>query len=225
MKVIISGGSRGIGRAIAHRMAEAGHELVLIARSMEDLQAVEEELPDTIQLQLIAHDLSKEDSIPLRLAENEKIVLINNAGQFAPDTAADLDLSVLEDMLQLNLKAAIRLTQTVLPFMQKAKQGHIINIGSIAAINPMQGISSYRMSKAALKSWTDDLRTELRSARIKVSGIYPGAVLTSSWEGEVAEKEKMIPAPDIADLCLQLISLNELTLVEELIVSPLNFQH
>ena len=91
------------------------------------------------------------------------------------------------------------------------------------SINAAPFASNYSISKHALKAWTDALRAELREQGVKVCGIYPGAVDTSSWDVSTANKQEMIHPTDIAKLVALIPSFSKSTLVEEIKISPLNF--
>ena len=228
MNVLISGATRGLGRAIAERFAKAGHHLWLIARSKEDLSSMQKQISQKDEgIHLFAGDLSNPstlDEIGRDVLREHKIdVLINNLGIYREDSATEIKLEDIEQLLQLNLYSAIEMTKFCLPRMKSSKAGLIINIGSVMSQQAMPHATAYSISKHALKGWNDALRKELRTQGIKVTGIYPGAINTSSWDGIEANREAMIQTEDIAQLLLQLLEMSPSTLIEEIKISPLDF--
>src|SRR5690606_31085112 len=117
---------------------------------------------------------------------------------------------------------AISISNVLLPKMIESNSGHIFNICSVASIHALEHASSYSISKAALKSWNDSLREELRHKGIKVTAIYPGSVNTSSWEGTNADTNKMIQTEDIVALIEACLKMSTNALCEEIHLSPLN---
>lgn len=228
MKAIISGATRGIGRAIASALAAKGYQLILLARSEDELKKLANDLSrpqlrhDYYALDLT--ELSQIKSFSEKLAENNSIeLLINNLGEFKIDQASHLKENELTQSLEINLFTAINLTQAVLSSLRNSNSPSIINIGSVMGLSASKEATAYSISKHAFKAWNDALREELRTENIKVSSIYPGAVNTSSWDGTDANREAMIQADDIAKIVSNLVELGSTCLVEEVRMSPMNF--
>lgn len=230
MKAIISGASRGIGKAISMALAKAGYDLILLARSQEDLKQLEDELNQKFQagkIETIVVDLAETKSFDL-LAEELKDhstidMLVNNVGLYEMNSATEINRAELKQMIDINLYSAIELTQLLLEKIKKSESGIIVNIGSVMSLKSAPFAANYSISKHAFKGWNDALREELRSEKIKVSAFYPGAVNTSSWDGMEANREAMIQAEDIAELVSLLPRLSKSCLLEELRISPLQF--
>ena len=129
----------------------------------------------------------------------------------------------LMNMLEHNLFSAIELTQILLPALRLSKQASIINIGSVMSIKAAHFASDYSISKHAMKAWNDALREQLRSENIKVSGIYSGAVNTSSWGDSKVDREAMIQPEDIASLVSTIHRMGPSALIEEIRISPVLF--
>jgi len=125
--------------------------------------------------------------------------------------------------MEVNLYSSIMLTDMVLPSMIKNQAGLVVNIGSVMSIKAEQYASIYSISKHALKAWNDALRERLRQKGIQVSAIYPGSVNTSSWKKEQLDVQAMIQPEDVAKLVISLSKLSPSCLVEEIRLSPLNF--
>lgn len=231
MKAIISGASRGIGKAIAEKLAAMQYDLVLIARNEEGLSSLKEELLSAhakLSIATLPFDLSRTNAIKSHLQDNSELLqgcnlLVNNLGVYHMDKVAPLKLEDVKKQLEVNLYSAIELSNACLPFLYENKSAQIINIGSVMSLEAEKIATSYSISKHAFKAWNDSLREELRAKNIKVSCIYPGAVNTSSWDGIEADRAAMIQAEDIAELVKSICSLGPSSLVEEIRMSPLNF--
>lgn len=230
MKALISGASRGIGRAIAEELASKGYQLILISRGSVELEKLTSELsqkyPQT-KFDSINADLSNK-SERTRIIEQinkEKVinVLVNNLGAYSTNYGSQTDYENLMQLLETNLFSAIELTQAMLPALSQSDHASIINIGSVMSHTAEKFASDYAISKHALKAWNDALREELREKHIKVSAIYPGAVNTSSWDDVETNHQAMIQTTDIAKLISTVLEMGNSTLVEEIRLSPLSF--
>jgi len=230
MKAIISGATRGIGKAIAQNLAALDYDLVLLARTEADLQDLKAELSNgKITIDTISLDLSNEEELEglqdHLQAQSNIDLLVNNLGSYLMDNPSNLKSSDLKVMLETNLYSAIGLTQLTLPLLEETTSPLIVNIGSVMSIQAEEIATSYSISKHAFKAWNDALREEVRPKNIKVTCIYPGAVNTSSWDGIAADKTAMIQAEDIAKMVVSIRQMNHSSLVEEVRMSPLNFNN
>lgn len=229
-KILISGATKGLGRALAIELSKSGHQLILCSRSQESLKKLSSEIKEinpSLSPIVIAVDLQKQEELVKKLSqlsqENCPNIIINNLGIFENGLASEIKLNQLQSQLELNLYSAINITKLFLENI-KTQKGQIINIGSVVSHQAAKEMASYSISKHALKAWNDSLREELRTKGVKVTAIYPGAMNTSSWdEVENVERQKMIQVEDVAKLVRQLIEIGESTLVEEIRLSPLNF--
>jgi short-subunit dehydrogenase len=181
--VIITGASTGIGAAAARKFAEAGANLMLVARSKKNLEIVARDLRDKSNVEIFAMDVSDIESCNDLLKKTEfefgRIdVLVNNAGYHARGLVADVQAEDLGRIIDVNLRAPIILTRLALPYLQKARGGAIINVASIAGRTPVPGSASYSASKFGLRVFTFALAEELRGTSIKVAAISPGPVDT-----------------------------------------------
>ena len=228
MNVVITGASKGIGKAIATIFAAAGANLFLCARNevtlyntVAELQA---EYPDsTINGQAV--DMSKKSEVKKFgqwvLDKASQIdILVNNAGQFLPGNIYDEDEGMLEQMINTNLYSAYNLTRVFMPLMMNAKQGHIFNICSIAALSAYPNGGSYSISKYALMGFNKNLRAELIPHNIKVTAVFPGAVLTDSWGDFDNTSKRIMEADDIAKMVFASTTLSLQAVVEDIIVRP-----
>ncbi len=228
MKAIISGATRGIGKAIAEAFSQANIDLILLAREAKTLEKLKSDLQHSkCEVVCLAIDLTaKEMEKQLRseIANPQDVeLLVNNVGWYAMNSASETKPSELQKQLDINLYPAIQLSNFILPYFIEKSAGRIVNIGSIMSLHPAPFASNYSISKHALKAWNDTLREEQRANGIQVNAIYPGAVNTSSWDGQDANREAMIQPEDIAQLILSIIKLGPTTSVDEIRLSPLQF--
>ena len=226
--VVITGASKGIGKAIATAFAAEGANLFLCARNevqlYNTLAALQTHYPD-INVKAKAFDLSLKAQA---IAFGEWItgagvmadIVINNAGQFLPGSVHNEADGLLEQMMNINLYSAYHLTRTLLPGMIAAKKGHIFNICSIASLQAYNNGGSYSISKAALMSFSKNLREEMKPHNIKVTAVYPGAVLTDSWGDYDNSKHRIMEATDIATMIVAASKLSPSAVVEDMVIRP-----
>ena len=234
MNIIITGASKGIGKAIAKAFAAEGASLFLCSRNEVALYNTVAELQTaypTSSIKAKAVDMSvKEQAKSFGtwvLAEignttSRKIdILVNNAGNFIPGSTYQEDEGTLEKMMDINLYSAYHLTRTLLPTMMEAKKAMIVNMCSIASLSAYNNGGSYSISKFALMGFTKNLREELKPSLIKVMGVYPGAVMTDSWGNFDNSTQRIMEASDIANMILAASKLSAQAVVEDIIMRPL----
>ena len=181
--VIITGGSEGVGAATARMFAEAGANLMLVARNKKNLDAIAEELRAKTKVEVFAMDVSDAeacvDVFKKAAFEFGRVdVLVNNAGYHNRGPVEEIDPADLGKMIDVNLKAPIMLTRIALPYLREAGGGAIINVGSLAGRAPIQDNAGYGASKAGLRSFTYALGFELADSDIKVAVVSPGPIDT-----------------------------------------------
>jgi len=228
MNVVITGASKGIGKAIATTFAAAGANLFLCARNEVTLYNTVAELQEkyansTINAQVV--DISKKEAAKkfgqwILDRANHIDVLINNAGQFIPGSIYNEADGLLEQMMDTNLYSAYHLTRTLIPSMITTKQGHIFNLCSIASLQAYPNGGSYSISKFALMGFSKNLREELKPHNIKVTTVYPGAVMTASWGDFDNTTQRIMEADDIAAMIMAATKLSPQAVVEEIVIRP-----
>lgn len=225
--VVISGASKGIGREMATTFAKAGHQLFLTARNEAKLKETADALMSqfpSCKIHYKSADLSvKEQAIAFGrwcLSFGEPDILINNAGQFIPGALKDEPEGQLEQQLAVNVGSAYHLTRTLLPDMVQRGTGHIFNICSIASLQAYPNGGSYSISKFALHGFTKNLREELKSTGVKVTGVYPGAVFTDSWGDFDNSSGRIMEVSDVALMVYQASQLSPQACVEEIVLRP-----
>lgn len=233
MNVIITGASKGIGRAIAEKFAANGHHLILCARNEVQLYKTMEELllkyPDSI-IKAMPIDLNETtavktfgywaDSQAARMPGGMVHVLVNNAGQFLPGSIFNEEEGLLEKIMAINLYSVYHLTRLLLPRMMENKKGHIFNMCSIASLSAYKNGGAYSISKFALLGFSKNLREEMKPFGIKVTAVMPGAVYTDSWKDSDIPAHRLMESEDIAELIFTCAHLSPQAAVEEIIVRP-----
>ncbi len=227
MNIIITGASKGLGKAFALQFATAENSLFLCARNENDLLQTVEEInhksPQT-KIYYKSIDISiKENAIAFAnwcLEFGTPDILINNAGAFQPGTISEEEEGVYENMMAINMNSAYYLTRTVLPKMKANKTGHIFTLCSIASIDAYANGGSYSISKFALLGFTKNLREELKSFGIKVTAIIPGAIYTDSWKGSGIAPDRIMQDTDIAKMVFAATQLSSQACVEEIVIRP-----
>jgi 3-oxoacyl-[acyl-carrier protein] reductase len=196
---LVTGASRGIGRACVHALAAAGHRIVLAARSMEKLEETAAEVRSAGgEAFVVAVDLASNESIAagFKKAASEfgRIdILVNNAGMTKDGLAVRMKQADWEAVLQTNLSGAFYATQQVLQGMMRERWGRIVNISSVVGEMGNPGQANYVASKAGLIGLTKSLAQELGSRNITVNAVAPGFIETDMTHGLTPElKQKMI---------------------------------
>jgi short-subunit dehydrogenase len=199
---LITGASSGLGTEFARQLAPHARSLILVARRLDRLEALREEL-DRPGLTIHCHaaDLADEVQIEALLASlaasGERVsLLINNAGLGDHGFFEESDWSRVEAMLDVNIKALTRLTHAVLPDLVRIGHGAILNVSSIASLLPLPKMAVYAATKAYVTSFSEALRAELRETGVSVTALCPGPVDTEFFDvAERAETREMVPSP------------------------------
>lgn len=222
MNIVITGASRGIGKAVAVRFAMEGHSVIVCSREEHKLNELRAQFPSVITF---VCDMSKKEEVhrfgDFVLQTFDKIdVLVNNAGVFLPGKIIEEDDNILEQTLKTNLFSAYYLTKKLIPKFIAQRNGYIINMCSVASIMAYGNGGSYSISKFALLGFSKSLREELKLHNIKVTAVLPGATLTDSWGGVDLPESRFSKPEDIADLIYSITQISKNSVVEELIIRP-----
>jgi hypothetical protein len=180
--VLITGGSSGIGLALATRYAADGYNLVLVGRSEPRLAEVAHELRH-VRVDTIVADLATPEGARVVAAAVEQRglsvdILVNNAGAGLHGAFAGTPLERELELVQLNVASVIQLTKALLPGMLSRGRGHVVNIASVAAFLPGPFQSVYYATKAFVLSFSEALAEELRSSAVGVTAVCPGPTTT-----------------------------------------------
>ena len=195
--VIITGASAGVGAATARTFANLGANLVLVARGQVALDKITEELASITSVINIAMDINDASANESLLIKAEQAfgtvdVLINNAGFHQRGEVALNQANDLTKMVDINLRAPIQLSCLMLPYLQKAGGGAIVNVGSLAGRTPLQGAATYAATKAGLRAFTYSLADELQNTGIYVGLVSPGPIDTGFIMSEIDQVEDIV---------------------------------
>lgn len=220
--VLVTGASRGIGRAIVRRFVAGGCTVIACARGQDGLAALRAALPGVETIACDLRDGVAVDALAARIVARHGAVdlLVNNAGAYRPGQIASEDDDALLDMLQANLFGAYRLTRRLLPAMVARRSGMVLNMCSTASIAAYPNGGSYSIAKHALHGFSRNLREEMKPHGVRVVALLPGATWTSSWDGVPLPEERLMPAEDIAEMAWTAWTLSARTVVEDIVMRP-----
>lgn len=217
--VIITGGSEGVGAATARLFAEAGANLMLVARNKKNLEAIAEALRDKTKVEIFAMDVSDADACvdvfkKAKFEFGRVDILVNNAGYHARGKVEDTEGAELVKMVDVNLRAPILLSRIALPYLREAGEGAIINVGSLAGRVVYPGAATYSATKAGLRLFSLGLAEEMRDTGIKIGLVSPGPISTSfimqdvDKVSDITFSQPMSSAIDVAQAVLDLCGNN-----------------
>lgn len=222
-KIFITGGSQGIGRAIAQRFHASGdYQVGICARGQAGLDAAAADMPG---LHTYICDVSDKASVQalvktLQAEFGTLDILVNNGGVFLPGQMHSEDDAVFEQLMATNLNSAYYFSKGMLPAMITRGSGTVVNMCSIASITAYAHGGSYSVSKFALLGFSKSLREEMKPKGIRVISVLPGATYTQSWAGVDVPEERLMPAEDIAELVWTACHLSDRSVIEEIVIRP-----
>ena len=207
---LVTGASRGIGAAVARRLAGSGARVALLARSGQALALLAEEIGnDAVTIPV---DITAPDAVAAARAMFDAMgvdapdLLVNNAGAFFVTPAHETPVDAFRDLVELNLTAPFAFVQAFLPAMRRRGSGHVVTIGSIADRVAFTGNAAYAASKFGLRALHEVLRAELKGTGVRASLVSPGPVDTPLWDAVNAAQRvghtpraDMLPADAVAD--------------------------
>lgn len=222
MNIVITGASRGIGKAIAEKFAAENHQVIICSRDEDKLKEIVALFPSIITYPC---DMSSKTEIlhfgDFVLQTFDKIdILVNNAGIFLPGKITEEEDGILEKTITTNLYSAYYLTRKLVSRFIEQKDGYIFNMCSVASMKAYENGGSYSISKFALLGFSKTLREELKTHNIKVTSILPGATLTDSWSGTDLPESRFSKPEDIAELVYTITQLSKFSVVEDIVIRP-----
>ncbi|MBC7915302.1 MAG: SDR family oxidoreductase [Pyrinomonadaceae bacterium] len=230
---IITGASRGIGKAIAENLAKAGVHVILTARNQDELNAAVVSISrEGGKATAFSLDIADENAIKKFISEIDEIgnpidILINNAGIGGFESVTETDSTFWDRVMDVNVKGTFLMCKHLVPFMQKQNGGHILNIASDVAKRTFANGAMYCASKYAQDAFSSALRKEVREFNIKVSVVYPGKVETyfnNSIPGENEDHHRLQP-DDIANSVNYILSAPAHVVIDELMIHPISQEY
>jgi NADP-dependent 3-hydroxy acid dehydrogenase YdfG len=228
-RALVTGGSKGIGLAIAEALAKEGVEVAICGRQDKELRQALEQInkaaPHTRMTACVA-DVSKPADVSNLFTHIDRElggldILINNAGLGIFRPTADLTIEEWDQMLGVNLSGTFYCSRLALPRLRQAGAGFIINVSSLAGKNPFAGGSGYNASKFAVNGFSEAMMLDHRNDNIRVSYIMPGSVDTEFSGKATQEKSSWKISPgDIADIVLHILQMPKRTLISRVEVRP-----
>ncbi len=211
---LITGASRGLGKAFAVELAKKHKNLILIALPNENIQTLAENLAKTYDIKTVYFEVDLTDNnqfqqLCKQLTNYQIDTLINNAGIGGTSKFENIDEKSIENIIMLNVRALALLTYHLLPILKRQKKSYILNIASLAAVSPIPYKTVYPASKAFVHSFTLSLYAELKNTNISVSVAYPGAMPTNKAVKERISrynkfiKNHLLSPEKTAQICLK----------------------
>jgi short-subunit dehydrogenase len=215
--IVVTGGTKGIGKAIADKFAQNNFSVIVCARNPPQKPAE--------NITYFQADLSKKEEVlafaDFVKSQTSKVdILVNNTGFFLPGQVHDEPEGTLEAMINTNLYSAYNLTRALVGGMIQEKSGHIFTICSTASITAYTNGGSYCISKFALLGMSKVLREELKPHNIRVTSVLPGATMTDSWAGVEIPEERFMKSTDVAEVIWATFVLSKNTVIEEILLRP-----
>jgi 3-oxoacyl-[acyl-carrier protein] reductase len=219
---LVTGGSRGIGRAIAAALAARGARVVITGRNDAHLREAASAGPGAIHP--LRADVTRADEAAAAVRTAVETfggldVLVNNAGIGLHKEVADTTPDEWRQLMATNLDGVFFCTHAAIPHLRARGSGWIINISSLASVNPFPGGAAYCASKAGLNAFSEALMQEVRHDNIRVSYIMPGSVNTE-FGGHAATANWKIAPADVADLVVELVAFPQRSLPSRIEIRP-----
>jgi 3-oxoacyl-[acyl-carrier protein] reductase len=215
---LVTGGSAGIGLALARMLREEGHDVTLVARRPEPLEDAAKEL----EAHAVAANLADPDEcVRVVAAHADRFggmdVLVNSAGLGIGGSFADQSTKAISLQVDVNLRGALVVTREALPLLRRAR-GHIVNLASIAGTIPTPGLAVYGATKAALIGFTNSLNREEADHGVRAVAVCPAFVATRMTDWTGIPGEEMIQVEDVVELVRTILHLSPRARVAELVI-------
>ena len=229
MNAIVTAATKGMGRAIALRLSEAGYNLAICARNVDELMSFKDELQSSgVKVTAFKADFSVKEEVygfcrHVAAYYPTIDVLVNNAGTFLTGEVLDESDDQFETLLDLNLNSSYYCTKFFGKMMREQRSGHVFNICSVASKKIAENAGSYSVTKTAMFSLNNVFREELSKYNVKVTAVLPGSTLTSSWEGTDIPAERFVQPEDVANTIFNVLQLSTGANVDEITITPVQF--
>jgi len=225
---IITGATKGMGRAIAIAFAKEGINLAVCSRNEKDLGVFKQELqqinPQLKVVTMVADGSVKEQLLNFASVAEDQLgfinIVVNSLGMFEPISILDESEAAFDKQLNTNLMPTYHLYRFFGKKMIAKREGHIFTICSVAAFDPIPTAGSYSVTKFALLGLSKTMRAEMQPHNVKVTAVIPGSTLTNSWEGTTINKNKFVLPEDIASAIVNIFKMSTGANVDEIIIRP-----
>lgn len=232
INALITGATKGMGRSIAVAFANEGINLAICSRNEKDLADFKQELLNingTIKVfTRVADGSDKLQLLKFAAATETELgfvnIIVNNLGMFEPLSMLDDADDTFQKHIHTNLMPAYHLYRYFGKTMMAARNGHIFNICSVAALDPIPAAGAYSVTKYALLGLTKTMRLEMQPYNVKVTAVIPGSTLTDSWKGVQVDKDKFVSPDDIASAIVNIYKMSAGANVDEIIIRPVGGQ-
>jgi short-subunit dehydrogenase len=225
---LITGATKGMGRAIAAAFAQQGISLAINSRNAAELASFKTELlqinPAIKVFTAVADGSNKVELLQFAAAAQQELgsinIIVNNLGMYKYAKILDDENDTFEKMINTNLMPAYELYRFFGKSMIAVREGHIFNICSVASLNPVVEAGSYSITKAALLNLNNAMRLEMQDHGVKVTAVIPGSTLTDSWKGQDVDKDTMVLPEDIASAIVNIYNMSKGANVDQIIIKP-----
>ncbi|WDF54564.1 SDR family oxidoreductase [Mucilaginibacter sp. KACC 22063] len=225
---LITGATKGIGHAIALAFAKEGINLAICSRNIKDLQQTREQLlavnPHITVSATVADASIKQQLLQFAQQAEKELgsisVIVNNVGTFIPSSILDDTEDTFDTQMNTNLRPGYELYRYFGKKLMAAKEGHIFNICSVAALSPVVTAGTYSVTKAAVYSLSNIMRLEMQQYGIKVTSVIPGSTITASWDGVEVDKSRFVLPEDVAAAIVTIYKMSTGANVDEIIIKP-----
>ncbi|MBW4890986.1 SDR family oxidoreductase [Mucilaginibacter sp. HMF5004] len=230
--VIITGASKGMGRAIAIAFAKQGSNLAICSRNEGELSAFRDELltiNPAIKVAIRKTDTTLKAEVKAFAAFAEAElgfidVIVNNVGTYIHQSILDDADDTFQNLINTNLMPGYELYRYFGKKLAAAKKGHIFNTCSVAALNPVAEAGMYTVTKFAVLGLSNIMRLEMQQHTVKVTTILPGSTFTESWKGSDLSPDKFVSPDDIAAAIISAYNMSAGANVDEIIIKPVSGQ-
>ncbi len=225
--VLITGGSRGIGKAIGYELVNSQHNVLLVAKNKDNLAEAQNEIFEKTKCepQVFQCDLENKEEIASLYQYCTKYfnpdILVLNAGIYIEGNLTDSDPNDFRKLLEINLISAFNVVETFISSLREQKKARIIIIGSTTSIDAFISGAMYGVSKWAIKGYAHNLRKELKNDRIGVTLITPGGTLTDIWADDDVEENRLLQPSDIGKIVDLVLKLSNQSVIEDIIIRPM----
>jgi NAD(P)-dependent dehydrogenase (short-subunit alcohol dehydrogenase family) len=229
---LITGSTKGMGRAISISFANEGINVAICSRNEQELLKFKDELhiinPDIKVFARVTDGSNKAELLQFAAAAERDLgfidIVVNSLGMFTPASILDESDDVFEKQVNTNLMPTYELYRYFGKTMIAARKGHFFNICSVASLNPIAQAGAYSVTKYALLGLTKVMRLEMQEHGVKVTAIIPGSTLTDSWKDAVVDPDTMVLPEDISSAIINIYKMSVGANVDEMIIKPASGQ-